>query len=251
MTTETRLSVGAQAPDIELKTSAGESAGLASLWSEKPLALIFFHDLANQFAVELAIQWRDGGGGVGEAGGVVVGVCWANPHAVKTFVERWGLQYPLLSDATGRAYAAFHVSPELPGAFVIDTGGAVRYAHRNAEPLDSPPTWSLIDMVSSITGQTVTRPQLTVVGEDDDELDLPPGVPAPGQRDALNYTCVKCQNQTYDVVDVSTTSGMLSRMVNLQNRRFSAVVCQNCRYVEFYQTQSGALRNVADLLVGS
>ena len=44
---------------------------------------------------------------------------------------------------------------------------------------------------------------------------------------------------------------MTSRMVNLQNRRFSAVVCRRCKYAEFYKTESGALRNIFDLAVGS
>ena len=44
---------------------------------------------------------------------------------------------------------------------------------------------------------------------------------------------------------------MTSRMVNLQNRRFSAVLCRRCKYAEFYKTESGALRNILDLVAGS
>ena len=44
---------------------------------------------------------------------------------------------------------------------------------------------------------------------------------------------------------------MMSRMVNLQNRRFSAVSCLRCSYTELYKTSGGALRNVFDVLIGA
>jgi predicted nucleic-acid-binding Zn-ribbon protein len=74
--------------------------------------------------------------------------------------------------------------------------------------------------------------------------------PKPGAI-SLKFTCVKCGHNEYEVQDMSTTSGMMSRMVNLQNRRFSAVSCLRCSYTELYKTSSGALRNVFDVLIGS
>ena len=248
-TTEAELATGAQAPDIKLETADGMRVGLASLWGEKPVALIFLHTLDSQLSTELAIQWRDGGDAVGEAGGQIVAVCEASPGAVAEFHQRWSLPYVLLSDLMCRAYGAFGVSPELPGAFVIDTAGVVRYVHRNSEPLDSPTTWSLVDVISSITGRVVEHPEPTVPPDEPDVLSA--DVPKAGRHSLTDFTCAKCANNTYEVLDVSTASGMLSRMVNFQNRRFSAVVCQRCKYVEFYQTESGKLRNVADLLIGS
>lgn len=175
-------------------------------------------------------------------------VCEAGPNAVAEFHQRWTLPYVLLSDLMCRAYEAFGVSPELPGAFVIDTAGVVRYVHRNSEALDSPSTWDLVDVVSSITGKTVVRPDPIVIA--DEGPDEQEGAPAPGQQ-GLDFTCAKCGGTAYEVLDVSTASGMLSRMVNLQNRRFSAVVCQRCKFTELYQAESGKLRNIADLILGS
>lgn len=247
-TTEARLAAGAGAPDIKLESADGTSTGLASLWGEKPVALIFLHALDSQLATELAIQWRDGGDGIGEAGGEIAAVCDASPAGVAEFSERWHLPYVLLSDLMCHAYGAFGVSPELPGAFVIDTGGIVRYVHRNVEPLDSPSTWSLVDAISAITGKTVARPEPIVIPEE--KPGEQEGAPAPGQHE-LDFTCAKCGGVEYEVLDVSTASGMLSRMVNFQNRRFSAVVCERCKYTELYQAESGKLRNIADLLIGS
>lgn len=247
MTTDAAIRVGQPAPDLEVK-GWQLKASLSSLWTPRPLALVFLHDLQSPLASEVAIQWRDNGSAhIDAAGGVIATIACAEPAEAAAFRERWSLPFEVFSDLHLDAYDAFEVSPELPGSFVIDTGGVVRYAHRNAQPLDNPATWSLVDVISSITGMAVERPAPTPLEESDgDAL----AAPKPGQH-ALTYTCVKCGNQSYEVLDVSATSGMLSRMVNLQNRRFSAVVCQRCRYVEFYQTQSGALRNIADFIIGS
>ena len=66
-----------------------------------------------------------------------------------------------------------------------------------------------------------------------------------------NYRCAKCDYSDYEINEISTASGMLSRMFNFQHRRFSGVTCQQCKYTEFYKMDSGKLRNVLDLLVGS
>ena len=115
--------------------------------------------------------------------------------------------------------------------------------------------WDLIDVVCEITGKTVERPELTPFGEEAEAADMMAAeeyrVPVAGAPGALNYTCVKCGNKDYEVLDMSSTSGMLSRMVNLQNRRFSVVACRRCKYCELYKTESGMLRNAFDLLIGS
>ena len=43
----------------------------------------------------------------------------------------------------------------------------------------------------------------------------------------------------------------MSRLVNLQYRRFSAVVYRRCTYTEFYRTESTMLHNVFDVVNSS
>ena len=107
-----------------------------------------------------------------------------------------------------------------------------------------------MDTVTSITGQTVEKPAPTPINP------TPPDGPAvaapkPGESTPFNYHCAKCGNVDYEVLDISTSSGMLSRMFNFQNRRFSAVICGRCKYTEFYKTESGKLRNVIDIAAGT
>jgi len=65
-----------------------------------------------------------------------------------------------------------------------------------------------------------------------------------------NYRCAKCGWQVCEVVQVSTTGGGIARFFDFQNRRFSAVVCDRCKFTEFYRTRASALSKVLDF-VGS
>jgi predicted nucleic-acid-binding Zn-ribbon protein len=63
-----------------------------------------------------------------------------------------------------------------------------------------------------------------------------------------NYRCAKCGGQAHEVVEVSTTGGGIARFFDFQNRRFSAVVCERCKYTEFYRTRASGLSKVIDFL---
>ena len=63
-----------------------------------------------------------------------------------------------------------------------------------------------------------------------------------------NYRCPKCGHATCEVVEVSTAGGGISRFFDMQNRRFSAVVCDRCKFTEFYRTPASALSKVLDFL---
>ncbi len=246
------LTVGAKAPDLTLRTPDGSSLQLSSVWSKKPVAIVFLGALDGAFASEYATLWRDTDEHMREAGGEIVAICNAAPEEAEAFRERWGLAYPLLC-ATGEGYAAYGVSGSKPGSFVIDGEGTVRYAHHNSLELDNPPTWDLIEAVSELTGQAVERPELLPLDEED-EASVKDGEQhdaAPAGQARLNFTCAKCGHRDYEVNDMATTSGIMSRMVSPQNRRFSAVTCIHCSYTEFYKTDTRALRNVFDVLIGA
>jgi len=63
-----------------------------------------------------------------------------------------------------------------------------------------------------------------------------------------NYTCGKCGGRTCEVVEVSATGGGIARFFDFQNRRFSAVVCDRCKFTEFYRTQASGLSKVLDFI---
>lgn len=244
------LTVGAPAPDAELTITDGAPVRLSSLWQGRPLVLVFFAPLGGRYCIDNAIQLRDAYENVLKAGADLVAVGSGSAPKAAAFREQWQIPFGLLGDPNEEAYGAFGVTTERPGSFVIDSEGIIRFAHHNQSDLDTPSTWALVDAVTSITGQTVEKPAPTPISP---SLSDGPAVaaPKPGESTPFNYHCAKCDNGDYEVLDISTSSGMLSRMFNFQNRRFSAVICRRCKYTEFYKTESGKLRNVIDVVAGT
>ncbi|MGD9329396.1 MAG: zinc ribbon domain-containing protein [Cyclobacteriaceae bacterium] len=62
----------------------------------------------------------------------------------------------------------------------------------------------------------------------------------------INYRCPKCNNRQYRTETVSTTGGLLSKIFDVQHRKFTAVICERCTYTELYKTKSSQLANVFD-----
>lgn len=118
-------------------------------------------------------------------GAVIVAVSFEPPERVAWFTEGEALPYPVLSDPTRRAYAAFGLQrgttrrvwswdtaraylrglrhgrlPRLPhgdlaqlgGDFVIDPTGRVVFAHRSEHPDDRPPVEAILAAVRRAAG---------------------------------------------------------------------------------------------------
>ena len=64
--------------------------------------------------------------------------------------------------------------------------------------------------------------------------------------DKLNYKCPKCGNTRYEIDEIRTTGGMLSKVFDVQNKKFTTVTCSKCKYTELYKTESSMLGNVFD-----
>ena len=62
----------------------------------------------------------------------------------------------------------------------------------------------------------------------------------------LNYQCPKCRNTQYEVGEIRTTGGMLSKIFDVQNKKFTTVTCEKCSYTEIYKADSSMLGNVFD-----
>jgi predicted nucleic-acid-binding Zn-ribbon protein len=64
---------------------------------------------------------------------------------------------------------------------------------------------------------------------------------------SLNFTCPKCQNQSYDVGEFRGAGGFWSKIFDVQGKRFTTVSCTRCHYTEFYAADSSLLGNIFDL----
>lgn len=61
-----------------------------------------------------------------------------------------------------------------------------------------------------------------------------------------SYSCPKCRNTTYDTGQMRTTGGILSKIFDVQSRKFTTVTCRRCSYTELYKTDSSKLGHVFD-----
>ncbi len=63
------------------------------------------------------------------------------------------------------------------------------------------------------------------------------------------FKCDKCGNTNYDKTELRTTGGRLSKLFDVQNKKFVAVSCSNCGYTELYRiNDSGVFSNIFDFL---
>lgn len=63
----------------------------------------------------------------------------------------------------------------------------------------------------------------------------------------IKYTCPKCGGVEAEVDEFRATGGFLSKLFDVQNKRFTTVTCRNCTYTEMYKASSSQLGDIFDL----
>ena len=64
------------------------------------------------------------------------------------------------------------------------------------------------------------------------------------------YVCPKCGCRRYEADRMQATGGNLSRLFDVQNRRFTVVSCARCGYSELYRQKNSVGMDVLDFLIG-
>jgi predicted nucleic-acid-binding Zn-ribbon protein len=62
----------------------------------------------------------------------------------------------------------------------------------------------------------------------------------------LKYVCPKCGHKQFEVGEMRATGSFMTKLFNIQNRRFTSVTCKQCSYTEFYAASSNQLGNILD-----
>jgi predicted nucleic-acid-binding Zn-ribbon protein len=63
-----------------------------------------------------------------------------------------------------------------------------------------------------------------------------------------NWECPKCKHRDFETDQFAATGGGLTKIFDIQNKKFTTVSCMNCRYTEIYKGgKSGTLENILDL----
>lgn len=66
--------------------------------------------------------------------------------------------------------------------------------------------------------------------------------------DTGEHGCPKCGHTETEIDDIATSGTGLSKLFDIQNRKFTVVSCTNCGYAELYK--GGSSGNMVDLFLG-
>ena len=62
----------------------------------------------------------------------------------------------------------------------------------------------------------------------------------------FNFRCPKCQNTSFETGEFRAAGGFLTKVFDVQSKKFTTVICSRCRYTEIYQADSSTLGNIFD-----
>ena len=62
-----------------------------------------------------------------------------------------------------------------------------------------------------------------------------------------NWQCPKCKGTDFETDTMAATGGGWTKILDVQNKKFTTVTCANCKYTEFYKAESSTLGNLFDL----
>jgi predicted nucleic-acid-binding Zn-ribbon protein len=62
----------------------------------------------------------------------------------------------------------------------------------------------------------------------------------------IKYSCAKCGNRQFETGEVRATGSFVTKLFNIQNRKFTTVTCTKCSYTEFFAASSNQLANILD-----
>ena len=61
-----------------------------------------------------------------------------------------------------------------------------------------------------------------------------------------NWQCPKCQNPEFETDQFAATGGGITKIFDVQSKKFSTVTCTRCKFTEIYKTKTSTLGNVFD-----
>ncbi len=63
------------------------------------------------------------------------------------------------------------------------------------------------------------------------------------------YVCPKCGNRHFESDQFQATGGNLSKIFNVQNKKFVTVSCTACGYTELYRAETSTGMNILDFFM--
>jgi hypothetical protein len=66
----------------------------------------------------------------------------------------------------------------------------------------------------------------------------------------IKYTCPKCGGRQYELKGVIIQHSQVSQVLSIPGRRYTAVICNRCRYTEFYNLPVKRINEAFDFSSG-
>jgi len=63
-----------------------------------------------------------------------------------------------------------------------------------------------------------------------------------------NWQCPKCQNREFETDQFQATGGGITKFFNIQNKKYTTVTCNRCKYTEIYKAETSRVENILDFL---
>lgn len=129
------LKAGNKAPDFTLPDDKGESRNLGDFLAKGPVVLFFYPAANTTGCTAQACHFRDLASEFAALGAQRLGISVDSVEAQKSFTDKQGFDYPLLSDVGGDVAAQFGVkrnglmgklTPVKRATFVIGADGVIR-----------------------------------------------------------------------------------------------------------------------------
>jgi peroxiredoxin len=177
--------LGDRAPDVRVFDAKGGQDVLSAQWASQPAVAVFLRHYGCTFCQEHALQLKADHAKFKKARARVALIGLGTPERAAWFCQDKSLNgFACLTDPRRGAHRAFGLGrgslrqvlgpqvylqwakaamlPEvktrfghedifqMPGTFVIDTEGVVRYVHRNRDVADNPPNQEIFDVLKEL-----------------------------------------------------------------------------------------------------
>lgn len=63
-----------------------------------------------------------------------------------------------------------------------------------------------------------------------------------------SWNCSKCGSSDFETDEFRATGGVLAKIFDVQNKKFTTVSCTRCGYTEMYKRRTSTLGNAFDFL---
>ncbi len=187
------MDAGSPAPDFEACDTRGKVVRLSDYWRDSALVVVFLRYLGCPFCREQVIALRDNYESLQEAGAQVVCVAMGGDKVGLAFQTMFALPYPMLmlDESDTRPYRQYGLmrqsllqvlrpqlsrkglamlfslgkrfgdlshpgdKQQMPGTFIIDTGGTIQLAYRSRDAVDNAPVALLLKTLEQMRGAAV------------------------------------------------------------------------------------------------